>query len=188
MPGCGTKKLNMKKNIYLKEKHRKDVVSSMAKKLAVPDESIVYRDSGKKESGWKIILVSLFVCTVFFVMYMVFTSQKKALPAAEVVTENTPDCPILRISASYDRGEINVNEFAGYLANVLVKYDSLPKKFRVEHPVIRPDEIFGMLNNAWPRIRPDLRDSLIQNFTQLQENKQSKPENSRFPHTDGQFK
>ncbi|KMQ51037.1 hypothetical protein CHISP_1960 [Chitinispirillum alkaliphilum] len=156
----------MKKGFYLEQKHRKDVVRSMAKKLADHDETLVFKE--KRESRiLYLLLPGAFI--ILFLSLLIFLPRMRPEPSGHVAeVEEVTTCPVLRIEAAYERGEIGANEYGAYLSDVLIRYDSLPAEYRVERPIINPEEVFSRLAGIWDNIRPSLKDALIDDFPHLE--------------------
>ncbi len=158
----------MKKGFYLDEKHRDEVVSSMAKKLADRDETMVFK---KRSDPVPLFFVIIGIClvAVIAVVALVSFGEKEVEQPVAAVESAAPASPVELIETAYERGEITINDYGVYLTNVLVRYDSVPEAYRVERPMIIPDDIFIRLLRVWKRIRPELRVTILKDIPQLEQ-------------------
>ncbi len=155
----------MKKGFYLDQEHKDEVVSSMAKKLADHDDTFVFKRKKKDYRPFFFVVVGFCFIGVIVVMALMPSSER-----IEKVYEEpaAPSCPVRLIESAYERGEIGVNEYGSYLTDILVRYDSIPEIYKVDRPMIIPDDIYLRLLAVWGVLRPDLRRSILEDIPQLE--------------------
>ncbi|MDG5813550.1 hypothetical protein QA601_00520 [Chitinispirillales bacterium ANBcel5] len=156
----------MKKNAYIEEKRRHDVVSSMAKKLATPDQTMVFSEAKKRSHKLTLIASSVVFIVIMIVVGVTYT-LKGSTGGPEGVSVQV-NSPVQKITDVYHREEISVEQYSMLLTDVLVRYDSLPEHYRVEAPLIDPEEIYQKLARVWPLVDVEIRNTILKDIPQLE--------------------
>lgn len=163
----------MKKNLYLQQKRREEVVKSMAKKLAVPGESPEIVEKKRKKKTRNVFVIVAFTIMSMIALSVIFYYVRQELVFHITDHSEEVNCPVALIDDAYNRGEITVNDYGSYLMDILIRYDSLPEDFRVNNPLVFRDAIFEKLANSWDNFRPDLRRSMVKNIPQIEKKLES---------------
>ncbi len=154
-----------KKVPYLDDKYRKDFIGSMAKKLAVGGNEILAVP--KKPSLILFILPGLLAIGVGITTYFLFVPPKMEVYAGEKIMPLVAVNPAEMLSQSYQKCELSMDEYAGYLCGILVQYDSLPEKFRPKVPLIKPDEVIDTLKRIYPQLKAQTKSMLLEQFPDI---------------------
>ncbi|MFP4013139.1 MAG: hypothetical protein ACLFVQ_03565 [Chitinispirillaceae bacterium] len=152
---------------FLDDKYKKDFVDSMARKLAVGESEILA--VRKKPSLLVYSIPGLAALIIGITAFFIFASPQKEVHRGEQIMPGKAADPAALLSESYQRCELGLDEYAGYLCDILVSYDSLPAKYRTEVPLVRPDRIMDTLVSAWPRLRVATKQSLRRDLPEIEE-------------------
>lgn len=146
----------MKKNISI-VMTRDQVVASMAKKLADTNGS-----SKNQKKRWEkaFIINGVIIGLLILITGSVFSFKSPRTFIKNIKTTQgalTSDSPLSRLSTAYNQRHINHDQFALYLKDLLVRYDSLPQDFKTERPIIKEVQVHDELLNVWPSVSLDAR-------------------------------
>jgi hypothetical protein len=137
---------------------REEVIASMANKLA--ERSIV----NKKKYHRKFLLVNFVVILLSGIMLLLISMSKKTIQQKQsnsfLLTINVIQKPLHRIKNAFENGEIEADEYALYMAYLLVRYDSVPEKFQTLRPKVKSEEVYSELNSIWERVSLRMRQKI----------------------------
>lgn len=137
----------MKRSISRKMS-REEVIASMANKLAVG--SVV---NTKRKVRRRIIIINIVVILIFGTLVLSFSFSKKSHKQQQshsyLKTASMVQSPLLKLKTAFQSGTIGADEYALYLAYLLVKYDSVPEIFQTPRPHINGNEINAELDKVW---------------------------------------
>ncbi len=135
---------------------REEVIASMANKLA--ERSLV----NKKKHHRKILLINFAVILLSGIMLI--SMSKKTLQQKQsnsfLLTTNVRQETLLKIKNAFESGEIEADEYALYMAYLLVRYDSVPEKFQTLRPKVISEEVYTELNSIWERVSLRMRQKI----------------------------
>lgn len=147
----------MKRSISRKM-NREQVIASMANKLA--DGSAV---NAKKKFHRKILLINMSVILLSgtMVLFVSISMSKKSLQHKQnnsfLQTASVMQNPLQKLKSAFQRGVIGADEYALYMAYLLVRYDSVPENFRTPRPKIISEEVYAEIDRIWGRISLRMR-------------------------------
>lgn len=147
----------MKRSIS-KKMNREEVIASMTGKLA--EGSVV---NAKKNFRRKILLINLTVILLSgaLVLIVSISMSKKNLPYKQntsfLQATSVMQSPLHKLKNAFQDDVIGADEYALYMAYLLVRYDSIPENFRTPRPKIISEEVYTELNRIWGRISLRMR-------------------------------
>jgi hypothetical protein len=148
------------------------VVSSMAKKLA--DVAVVSEiEKSKKKRNRKPVLwylVSILftiVATVFCYLAILSTEKIHLKQFKEGVYALQEKKPINKLKAELNEQLISPDQFARYCKDLLIRFDSLPAKYKSEIPFVSSEEVYREIAQVWYQLRPQTRQELTKMLPQL---------------------
>ncbi|MFP4164229.1 MAG: hypothetical protein ACLFQB_09905 [Chitinispirillaceae bacterium] len=159
--------MSKKRVPYLDDKYRKDFLDSMARKLAVPESEILAVP--KKPKLFLYFIPGLVAIIIGITAFILFASPRENVSSDEQIMPSKAVNPALKLSQSYQKCELGMDEYAGYLCDILVRYDSLPGKYKAEVPLIRPEQVKDTLVNLWPRLRASTKRNLLDDIPEMSE-------------------
>jgi hypothetical protein len=158
-----------------RNQERERLVKAMAVKLATGNGIEVIASSRRKKKARTIIYVSLPVL-LFIIAAIVVFLKSPGTTAISIKSDQpvTPEISLLQLlHQDLEEKKITVNQYAFYLRDILIRYDSLPPQYRPDRPSVNTDEIFDSLCVMWPKIDLKVRAQLLKDFpkfdTYLQE-------------------
>ncbi len=137
---------------------REEVIASMAGKLA--EGSVV---SAKRKSRQKILLINLTVILLSGTMVLVvsISMSKKPLYNKQdysfFQTASVMQNPLQKLRNEFQKEIIGADDYALYMAYLLVRYDSIPENFKTPRPKIISDEVYAELDRIWEHISLRMR-------------------------------
>ncbi len=124
---------------------RKAMIRNMSKKLAKPKMELV---DAKKKKDYYLLYMLPGVFILFLGLWGLFLSlhneQFSNSDSSEIKNSQK------RIFDSYSRCDISIDQYAGFLCDLLVRYDSLPVRFRARDGVVNTEEVLDTLAVLWP--------------------------------------
>lgn len=159
--GQNHKELVTVKRSISRKMSREEVIASMADKLA--EGSAV---KAKKKFHRKIHLINLVVILLSGTMVLLvsISMPKKPLQQKQsrsfLQTASAMQNPLLKLKSAFQNGAIMTDEYALYMAYLLVRYDSVPEKFRTPRPKIIREEVYAELDRIWGRISLRMRQKI----------------------------
>jgi hypothetical protein len=132
----------------------------MAKKLAENSSSEIIIK--KKLSDKYIYFISVAVLlAIVSITAISFNNKSTVQLNQEPERVSRIDNPVAKLKNAYDDKVINENQYAIYLKDLLIRYDSLPEKYKVTSPVISDKEVFNELSAIWPDLSYNIRLELV---------------------------
>lgn len=150
----------MKRSISRKMS-REEVIASMANKLA---EGSVVKE--KNTFRRKILLINLAVIFLsgMMVLFVSHSISKKTLQQKQnsslLPTTNIMQDPLLKLKHAFEDEAIGADEYALYMAYLLVRYDSVPANFRTLRPKVISEEVYAELDRMWERVSLRMRQKI----------------------------
>lgn len=145
------------------------VIASMAKKLAeqAPIEKIA-KNKKKMLNRHHLIYMVTFSLLVILSIVSISINQTKdnSKETGKSVLEKR-NSPLVLLSDALENDSINVDQYALYLKDLLIRYDSLPGKYRTDYPVIATSDIYISIVKVWMRLGIKTRISLINDLPGL---------------------
>lgn len=152
---------------FLDDKYKKDFLDSMARKLAVGESEILA--VRKKPSLLVYSIPGLVAIVIGITAFFIFASPRQEVYRGEQIMPEKAADPAALLSQSYQKCELGLDEYAEYLCDILVNYDSLPAKYKAEVPLVRPDEIMDTLVSNWSRLRLSTKQNLRKDLPEIEE-------------------
>ena len=141
------------------------IVTSMAKKLA--DVSVggnldrKKKRSNKKRNRMYMIAGMVFVCLSVTVYTIEKSRRDLKVQLVTVAALANNDSPLNRLADALKSNSISVDQYALFLSDLLVRYDSLPQKFKTDRPVILNEDVYKSLMGVWMQLSLPNRNKLI---------------------------
>jgi hypothetical protein len=145
-----------------KEKREK-LVSSMAKKLAIGNGDKIIAASKRKKKFQKIRYIALGVAAFSIfgcIIYLHIPRQVHLTPEMIRQIQEQKNPATLLYTDLLDKN-ISPDQYALYLKDILVRYDSLPEKYRLDTPFIKASDVYDSLLSVWPLVNPRVRNSIL---------------------------
>ena len=155
---------------------REKLVTNMARKLAVGNGVQKIAAEKRKKKLQRLTYIAAVVMAFLIsglIIYFHLPKQYKYDPEQFRISQAQRN-PVNRLSADYQEKKISADEYALYLKDILIRYDSLPDAYRIDIPFIKATDVYDSLIAVWPfvnlRIRKTLQDQLPKLEHQLKEN------------------
>jgi hypothetical protein len=140
------------------------IITSMAKKLAdvstVNDLERTKKKRVKKTNQVYIIAVMVFVCLSVIVYAIEKTRREEKLQQVTLASITNQDSPLRRLTEALKDESVTVDQYAMFLSDLLVRYDSIPERFKTDHPVILNEEVYSSLMGVWMQLQNQTRNKL----------------------------
>jgi len=142
------------------------LVASMAKKLA-GESTIELLGKKRRKKPLLIYIIAIISLTALSLPVLIFNRSQKELkeniapPVAKNIT------PLQLLTDAFNKDSISADEYALHLRDLLVRYDSLPVKYRTERPAIRSTDVYSSIVNIWTKLGNKTRIILIKDFPDL---------------------
>jgi len=164
----------MKTSTPKKYSHRDALVETMKRKLASPGsaEQIITAHRRERARPVKYLYWGAALAAVAAVLiYQAFTGQ-----ASEDMVEQTvdPAAPPEKSALELMKDDLSQNKFgpdqyAIYLKDYLIRYDSLPQAYKSARHNLTSDEIYSALLEIWPQTSPGTRSELLKKMPPLKQ-------------------
>ncbi len=152
-----------------RNQERERLVKAMAVKLATGNGIEVIASSRRKKRARTLIYLSIPV--VLFIIAAIVIIVKSPGTAAITVKSNHHSAPKINLlqllHQDLEEKKITVNQYAFYLRDILIRFDSLPMQYRPERPAIITEDIFDSLCAVWPKIDLKNRAQLMKDFPKM---------------------
>lgn len=152
---------------------RDQVIASMAKKLADTNGS---PKNQKKRWGKAFIINGVIFGLLILITGLVFSFKSPRASVKNIKTTHgtlSPDSPLSKLSTAYNHRHIDHDQYALYLKDLLVRYDSLPQEFKTERPIIKEIQVHNELLNIWTSVSLDVRSTIIKELPKFAEKTQN---------------
>jgi hypothetical protein len=152
-----------------RHEERERLVRSMAGKLATGNGIEVIAVSRRKKIVRKYIYISIPV--VLFIIIGVFLFIKSSgtteitFKSEQKVTQRIDLLQLLH--QDLENKKITVNQYAFYLRDILIRYDSLPLEYRPARPAVVTEDIYDSLCAVWPKIDQKSRAQLFKELPKI---------------------
>lgn len=150
---------------------KKDIIiASMAKKLAdmsTVDDLTRKKNRGKKIKRIHIIAVMVLLCLSVIIYTIEKSRREQKLQHISVASLVNHDNPLNRLTNALNDESVTVDQYAMFLNDLLIRYDSLPEKFKTDHPVILNEDVYRSLMGVWMKLNNQTRNKLVKNFPTL---------------------
>jgi hypothetical protein len=147
------------------------IINSMAKKLAdvsaVDDLERIKKKRVKKTNRVYIIAVMIFVCLSVTVYTIEKTRREEKLQQVTMVSLVNQDSPLKRLTDALKDESVTVDQYAMFLSDLLIRYDSIPERFKTDRPVILNEEVYRSLMGVWMQLQHQTRNKLAKNLPAL---------------------
>jgi hypothetical protein len=158
----------MKKSIDVSQGKDK-VLESMAKKLAV-DSTEIFKKPPPVKKRYKIIYSIGIGCIIVLVTYILFCNKPNdphIYTINDILVTQLKDNPLTRLKDDFNKNAITAEQYAFYLRDILIRYDSLPVKYRLDRPLIRSQDVYRALADIWLLLNLRARRQLTKELPQL---------------------
>lgn len=150
---------------------RERLVRSMASKLATGNGIEVIASSRRKKRARTVIYLG--VPVILFIIAGIVISVKSPGTAAIAFKSGQPSTSkvnlIQLIHQDLEIKKITVNQYAFYLRDILIRYDSLPSQYRPARPVATTENIYDSLCAVWSKIDLKNRAQLLKELPKIEE-------------------
>lgn len=147
------------------------VITSMAKKLAdvstVDDLERIKKKRGKKTNRIYIIAVMVFVCLSVTIYTIEKSRREQKVQQISVASLANQDSPLNRLTDALKDESVSVDQYAMLLSDLLVRYDSLPERFKTNAPVILSEDVYRSLMGVWMQLNHQTRNKLAKTLPSL---------------------
>lgn len=145
------------------------VISSMARKLAdVSNANDLKKKRKKKLTKPYLIYSSIAVIVTVLTIAVFFVNTSTQKQTANITIDSiVQKYPLQNLNDAYKNGSITADQYAIYLRDYLIKYDSLPENFKQEGSVVLSDHIYKALIDVWMKLNLRTRASLIKDLPDL---------------------
>jgi hypothetical protein len=154
-----------------RNEERERLVRSMAGKLATGNGIEVIAVSRRKKRTRKLIYIS--VPAILFVIVGIVISVKSPGTAAITFKSGQPVTPrvnlIQLLHQDLEIKKITVNQYAFYLRDILIRYDSLPSQYHPARPAVTTEAIYDSLCAVWSKIDLKNRAQLLKELPKIDE-------------------
>jgi hypothetical protein len=157
--------------MYREEKRREErdrLVRSMAGKLATGNGiELIAAARRKKRSPLLYIVGSIVFVSIGMVLF--FHTPEKIK-----INLNSNNSAIKKVNMiqlmhkDLDESKISVNQYAFYLRDILVRYDSLPQNYRTDSPDVQAQDIYDSLCATWSKLSNNSKGQLLQELPKLE--------------------
>lgn len=148
--------LILKRNIS-KNMSREQIIASMAKKLAENSSSEIIVKKKLSDKYIYFIVAAVLLAGLSIGIAISFNNKGTIEENEESEKVSRIDNPVVKLKNAYDDKMINENQYAIYLKDLLIRYDSLPEKYKVISPVVSDKEVFDELSAIWPDLSNNIR-------------------------------
>ncbi|MDO5575716.1 MAG: hypothetical protein Q4F84_01440 [Fibrobacter sp.] len=135
---------------------REQIIASMAKKLAKKSHSECEKNSKNFITILTVLVLSIVIITATLCGKKNLTNEQT--PNHETYSHDTP---LMRLKSAYHNKVICVNQYASYLMDMMVRYDSLPEKYKAATPIISDKDVLDELANIWPNVNSSVKMELV---------------------------
>ncbi len=152
------------------QSNNKDVVvASMAKKLAdlSTTETLGKNKKKKLKRSYLIYIVTFSVFIVLSIVPIMISQSKENSSETERSVSEKMNSPLVLLADAFKNDSISVDQYAFYLKDLLIRYDSLPVKYRTDYPVITTSDIYLSIVKVWMKLGNNTRISLINDLPDL---------------------
>lgn len=143
----------------------------MAKKLAdvstIDDLERIKKKKVKKSNRVYIIAVMVFVCLSVTVYTIEKTRREEKLQQVTMASLVNQDNPLKRLTDALKDESVTVDQYAMFLSDLLVRYDSLPERFKTDRPVILKEDVCRSLMGVWMQLNHRTRNKLAKTLPVL---------------------
>lgn len=153
-----------------KHMSRDQVVASMARKLADSGNGDFVVTS-QKPSLKKVFVILSIILLVFASLTGVFFTRTSSATLSgksqktEVMVQNNP---LHKLREAFRDQRISADQYALYLEDLLIRYDSLPQQYKVSRPMVKGDEVFHEYRDIWPKLSLRTRAKLVKDLPNLE--------------------
>lgn len=152
-----------------RNEERERLVRSMAGKLATGNGIEVIAVSRRKKKARKVLYICIPVALFIIICIVVLVKS----PGTTAITIKSGQPVVQRISLlqllhqDLENRKLSVNQYAFYLRDILIRYDSLPSEYRPARPVVVTEDIFDSLCAIWPKIDMKSREQLFKELPKI---------------------
>ncbi len=153
-----------------KNTEKKDlIISSMARKLADVSNANDLKKKRKNKSNKPYLIYSSIavIVTVLTIAFFIVNMSTQKQTATITIDSIVQKYPLQNLNNAYKNKSITVDQYAIYLRDYLINYDSLPEKFKQDGSVVLSDHIYKALIDVWMKLSSRTRASLIKDLPDL---------------------
>ncbi|NLP01082.1 MAG: hypothetical protein GX089_01165 [Fibrobacter sp.] len=152
----------MRKDV-ISEMSRDRVVASMSKKLA--NTKGVNAANRSRKIRTTLIIIALIGSVLILLAGILFTNKKGVAFNQNIRSgydSTLSDNPLSRLRNDFRQNLISPDQFAIYLQDLLIRYDSLPEYYKTRRPVISVDQVYNELTQVWSLLNLHVRSSILE--------------------------
>lgn len=153
-----------------KDTGKKDlVISSMARKLAdVSNANELKKKKKKKLKNPYLVYSSIAIIVTILVIAVFIVNMSMQKQTADITIDSiVQKYPLRNLNDAYKNRSITADQYAIYLRDYLIKYDSLPENFKQEGSVVLSEHIYKSLIDVWMKLNLKTRASLLKDLPDL---------------------
>ncbi|MBN1600943.1 MAG: hypothetical protein JW915_04995 [Chitinispirillaceae bacterium] len=153
-----------------KMEDREKLVKSMASKLATGNGLEIIATARKKKK-LQVVVYSASTVLLFLIIAIILYSKAPDKDLSSEKADNSDNLKInsLGLLANDLRNKaITFNQYAFYLRDMLIRYDSLPQQYRPAMPDLRTQDVYDSLSVIWSRIDLKNRQQLLKDLPKLE--------------------
>jgi hypothetical protein len=156
-------------NKVTKRAHSKDlVVASMVKKLASQPAGQDLKKKKKKIHVYVyVIIIVVIVITVMTVCHLTNEKTENDLQKVTIATIKERENPLFLLQSAFKQDSITADQYALYLKDILIRYDSLPQKYKSPRAVILDEEVYHSMLDVWRLLSLRIKNTLLQDLPGL---------------------
>jgi hypothetical protein len=153
-----------------RHEERERLVKSMAGKLATGNGLEVIAVSRRKKTARKFIYISIPVVLFIIAGIILYVKSPKTtsltVKSESRVTQRVSLLMVLH--RDLEDKKITVNQYAFYLRDILIRYDSLPSEYRPARPLVVTEDIYDSLCAVWSKIDQKNRAQLFKELPKIE--------------------
>jgi hypothetical protein len=88
------------------------------------------------------------------------TRKEEKLQQVTMASLANQDSPLMRLTEALKDESVTVDQYAMFLSDLLVRYDSIPERFKTDRPVILNEEVYRSLMGVWMQLNYQTKNKL----------------------------
>ncbi|HON11309.1 MAG TPA: hypothetical protein PLE24_10615 [Chitinispirillaceae bacterium] len=112
-----------------------------------------------------LIIIALIGSVLILLAGILFTNKKGVAFNQNIRSgydSTLSDNPLSRLRNDFRQNLISPDQFAIYLQDLLIRYDSLPEYYKTRRPVISVDQVYNELTQVWSLLNLHVRSSILE--------------------------
>lgn len=150
---------------------REKLVKSMASKLATGNGLEIIA-AARKEKKRNIVIYSVSAVVIFLIVAVILYSKapdQNVYNSESGTSQTTRTNTLELLSLDLRNKTITINQYAFYLRDMLIRYDSLPQQYRPAMPDLKTQDVYDSLCAIWTRIDLKNRQRFLKDLPKLEQ-------------------